>query len=354
MALNIKENVSLKDYSTMRVGGRARYLTTVSNLEELKEALSFAKGKTVPVFVVGGGSNVIFLDDGYAGLVIACRVRGLKILRETGEHVFIKADAGEIWDDVVLRSVEMGLSGIEAMSTVPGLVGAAPIHNIGCYGQEASESIVELTAYDTKEDKSIVFDNKDCKFGYRTSRFEKEDKGRYVVIDVTFRLNRTWMAPPFYRDVEQYLKESNIGEYSPQNIREAVIAIRGRKLPDPKIVANTGSFFRNAVVSMGEFEDMVKRVPPLDEAPDGWSQPPRWFLPDGKVKIASARLIELAGFSAYEDPETGMATWPKQNLVLVNISAKSAMDVIAFRDKIVKSVKDMFGIELEDEVEIVR
>src|SRR3989344_1183059 len=163
MALNIKENVSLKDYSTMRVGGRARYLTTVSNLEELKEALSFAKGKAVPVFVVGGGSNVVFLDDGYAGLVIACRVRGLKILRETGEHVFIKAGAGEIWDDVVLRSVEMGLSGIEAMSTVPGLVGAAPIHNIGCYGQEASESIVELTAYDTKEDKSIVFDNKDCK-----------------------------------------------------------------------------------------------------------------------------------------------------------------------------------------------
>ncbi|MCR4260806.1 MAG: UDP-N-acetylmuramate dehydrogenase [Candidatus Colwellbacteria bacterium] len=354
MALSIKENVSLKEYSTMRVGGPARYLATILTARELVEALSFAKAKDLPVFVVGGGSNVIFGDDGYPGLVIACRIKGFEVLRETDNHTFIKVGAGEVWDDVALKSVEMGLSGIEAMSIVPGLVGAAPIHNIGCYGQEVSETILELNAYDTKEGRTVTFENKDCKFGYRTSRFEKEDKGRYVIVDVTFRLNRTSMKPPFYKDVEQYFEEQGVKEYSPEKVREAVIAIRRRKLPDPNEIPNTGSFFRNVVVSMKEFDDMVKRVPSLNETPEGWPQPPRWFLPDGKVKVASARLVELAGFSSYEDKETGMATWPKQNLVLINKNAKSARDVIMFRDKIAKAVKDKFGIDLEDEVEIVR
>ena len=353
MALDIKENVLLKEYSTMRVGGPARYLVVVSTPEDLVEAVAFAKEKNLPVFVVGGGSNVVFSDRGYAGLVIAYRVMGFEILRETEEYVFLKVGAGEVWDDVVLKSVEKGLSGIEAISIVPGLVGAAPVHNIGCYGQELSETIMELTAYDVKEGKTVVFENKDCKFGYRTSRFEKEDKGKYVIMDITLRLNRAWMEPPFYKDVERYFTEHEIKEYSSERVREAVVAIRRRKLPDPKEVANTGSFFRNAVVSMKKFDDMVGKVPSLNEPPEGWPQPPRWFLPDGRVKVASARLVELAGFSSYEDKETGMATWPKQNLVLVNQNAKSAADVIAFRDKIVKAVMDMFDIELQDEVEIV-
>ncbi len=353
MALDIKENVSLREYSTMRVGGSARYLVAVLTLEDLVEALAFAKEKNLPVFVVGGGSNVVFLDSGYAGLVIACRIKGVEVLRESAEHVFLKVGAGEVWDDVVLQSVEMKLSGIEAISIVPGLVGAAPVHNIGCYGQEVSETITELTAYDTKEEKTIVFENRDCRFGYRTSRFEKEDKGRFIVIDVTLRLNRKRMEPPFYKDVERYFEKYNIKEYSPEKVREAVIAIRTRKLPDPKKIANTGSFFRNVIVSRKEFNDMAVVVPSLNEAPEGWSQPPRWFLPNGMVKIAAARLVELAGFSSYEDKETGMATWPRQNLVLVNRNAKSAADVIAFRDKIARAVKEMFGIGLEDEVEIV-
>ena len=353
MTLEIKENIPLKEYSTMRVGGLARYLATVSTLEELKEALDFAKEKNLPVFVVGGGSNVIFGDGGYAGLVIACRIKGFEVLKETEDHVFIKVGAGEVWDDVVLRSVKMGLSGIEAMSIIPGLVGAAPVHNIGCYGQEVSETIFELTAYDREMGNALVFQNKDCKFGYRTSRFEGKDRGKFVIVDVTLRLNRARMNPPFYKDVEQYFEEHSIKEYSPEKVREAVINIRRHKLPDPKEIANTGSFFRNAIVSRKEFEDMVEKVPSLNELPDGWPQLPRWFLPDGKVKIASARLVELAGFSSYEDKETGMATWPRQNLVLVNRNAKSAADVLAFRDKIVKAVRDMFGIELQDEVEIV-
>ena len=353
MNLHIEENVSLKEYSTMRVGGVARYFAAISTQEELIEALAFAKEKDLPVFILGGGSNVVFSDDGYRGLVIACRIKGIEMLKETPEHVFVKVGAGEVWDDVVSKSVEMGLSGIEAMPIVPGLVGAAPVHNIGCYGQEVSETIVELSAYDTKDQKEVIFENRDCKFGYRTSRFEKEDKGRYVIMHVTFRLNRTWMEPPFYKDVEEYFRENNIDRYSPDKVREAVIAIRTRKLPDPKVVANAGSFFRNVIVSRKVFDGMIAKVPSLNEAPAGWPQPPRWFLPDGNVKIAAARLVELAGFSSYEDKETGMATWPKQNLVLINRHAKSAADVIAFRDKIARAVKNMFDIELEDEVEIV-
>lgn len=353
MALNIQENVSLKDYSTMRVGGNARFFALVSSFAELKESIVFAKGKDLPIFIVGGGSNLIFVDTGYEGLVIACRIPGLEILKETDQHVFLKMGAGEVWDDMVARSVDMNLSGIEAISMVPGLVGGAPIHNIGCYGQEASETIWELTTYDIKEEKEVIFTNKECRFGYRTSRFDKEDKGKYVIVDVTFRLNKTPMSPPFYKDVEQYFADHNINDYSPAKIREAVMAIRTRKLPDPKVVPNAGSFFRNLIVSRGEFNQMVEKVPSLNEAPEGWPQPPRWFLPDGTVKVASARLVELAGFSAYEDKETSMATWPKQNLVLVNRGTKSASDVVAFRDKIAEAVKEKFGVELENEVEIV-
>ena len=354
MVLNIKENVLLKDYSTMGVGGPARYLVEILSLKDLVEALAFAKKRDLPVFVVGGGSNVVFPDKGYVGVIIACRITGFEVLRETEHNVFIRVGAGEVWDDVVFKSVKMGLSGIEAMSIVPGLVGAAPVHNVGCYGQEVSETIVELSAYDIKKEKTVIFKNKDCKFGYRTSRFEKEDKGRFIIVDVTFRLNRVGMKAPFYKDVEKYFTEHNIKEYSPDKVREAITAIRTYKLPDPKKVANTGSFFRNPVVSMKEFDDMAKKVPSLNEAPRGWPQPPRWFLPDGRVKIAAARLVELAGFSAYEDKETGMATWPRQNLVLVNRNAKSCADVIAFRNKIARAVRDMFDIELENEVEIVK
>ncbi len=353
MALNFQENVSLAQYSTMRVGGPARFLVHVQSKEDISKAVGFAKEKGLPLRVIGSGSNIFFTDKGYEGLIIVDQLMGMEVLAQDDMEVLIKASAGEIWDDLVRQSVDMGLSGIEAISIVPGTVGAAPVHNIGCYGQEVAETITELTAYDMESDDFVIIPNKECEFRYRTSRFEKEDKGRFIITDVTFKLSRTPMSPPFYKDVERYFEENSITEHTPASVREAVITIRNRKLPDPKVVPNNGSFFRNPIIGQEQYDDLVKRVPELEQAPPGWPQPPRWFLPDGRVKLAAARLVELAGFSNYEDPETGMATWPKQSLVLINQNAKSAEDVMVFRNKIVSAVKDKFGIELEDEVEIV-
>ncbi|MEX2054421.1 MAG: UDP-N-acetylmuramate dehydrogenase [Candidatus Colwellbacteria bacterium] len=353
MALNFQENVSLKDYSTMQVGGAAKYLVCVESRDDLVKAVLFAKEKDIPQRVVGSGSNTLFTDKGYEGLIVVSGIKGIDILEQDDVSVLIKSGAGEVWDDLVSKSVDMGLSGIEATSIVPGTVGAAPVHNVGCYGQEVAETITELTAYDTSKDEFVIIPNNECGFRYRTSRFEQEDRGRFIIVDVTFKLKKTPMEPPFYKDVEEYFKEKGIFEYNPASIREAVIAIRTRKLPDPKVIPNNGSFFRNPVISKEQFDKLIEEVPSLNEAPPGWSQSPRWFLPEGKVKIAAAYLVELAGFSSYEDPETGMATWPKQNLVLVNKSARNAADVITFKNKIADAVRDKFHIDLEDEVEIV-
>jgi len=353
MALNFQENVPLDKYSTMRVGGSARYLAQVQSREDVIEAVKFAKEKDLSIKVIGSGSNTLFTDAGYDGLVVINAIKGIEILEEDEGTVLIKSGAGEVWDDLVRRSVDMELSGIEATSIVPGTVGAAPVHNVGCYGQEVSETLVELTAYDLEKGEFVTLQNEDCGFQYRTSRFEKEDRGHFAITDATFRLKRTPMEPPFYKDVEKYFEENDIVERSPTAVREAVIAIRTRKLPDPKVVANNGSFFRNPIISKEQFDVLLEKEPVLNETPAGWPQPPRWVLSDGRVKLAAARLVELAGFSNYEDSETGMATWPKQNLVLINKSAKGAKDVIAFRDKIVKAVEGRFGIHLEDEVEIV-
>ncbi|MDZ4231299.1 MAG: UDP-N-acetylmuramate dehydrogenase [Patescibacteria group bacterium] len=353
MALDFQENVSLKDYCTMRVGGAARYLVHVKSKEDVVEAVSFAKGKDIPQRVIGGGTNTLFTDEGYHGLVIVDGIKGMEIMEQDEASVLIKCSAGEIWDDLVKRSIDMELSGIEATSIVPGTVGAAPVHNVGCYGQEVSETITELTAYDTSIDEFVNILGGECGFKYRTSRFEQEDKGKFIITDVTFKLRKIPMEPPFYKDVEKYFEENNILEYSPAAVREAVMAIRNRKLPDPKVIPNNGSFFRNPVIGKNQFDELIQRVPSLKEIPSGWSQPPHWILADGKVKLAAARLVELAGFSNYEDAETGMATWPRQNLVLINKSAKSADDVMVFKDKIISAVMDKFGVELEEEVEII-
>ena len=351
--MEIKENIPLKDYSAMRVGGPARFLVHVQSKEDLFEALAFAKDKGLKIHVVGHGTNTLFTDEGFDGLVIINRIKGFDILEENDDGALLIIGAGEDWDDVVEKSIDMGLSGIEALSMVPGAAGAAPITNIGCYGQEISETLKELTAYDLENEELVLLSNKECAFRYRGSRFSQEDKDRFIILNITLQLKKGSMKPPFYKDVEKYFAEREIEDYSPAKIREALIYIRSHKLPDPAKIGTLGSFFKNPVVSKEEFEEIEKRVPEINHAKPQWPQPPRWFLSDGMVKIAAARLIELVGFDGYEDSDTGMALWPNQNLVLVNKGASSAGDVIAFKNMIKDAVRDKFGVDLEEEVETV-
>ncbi|PIR97879.1 MAG: UDP-N-acetylmuramate dehydrogenase [Candidatus Colwellbacteria bacterium CG10_big_fil_rev_8_21_14_0_10_42_22] len=354
--MEFRENVSLAEYTTMKVGGPARYLACIGNEKELVEALGFAKEKGLSVIVIGEGSNTIFADKGYDGLVIINRIKGIEVSEKEGSFS-IRAGSGEKWDDVVKKSVDLSLTGMEALSLIPGSVGAAPVQNIGAYGQDISGVLESVEVYDETRQKFEIISREECGLGYRTSIFKwghpDYEEGRYIITAVTFRLKRGFLEPPFYKDIEAYLKENNISEYTPANIREAVLQIRTKKLPDPKKAPNSGSFFRNPIVSKEKFTQIEEEEPSINEVPEGWSQPPRWILPDSSVKIAAGWLLEQVGYSAYYDKATGMETWPTQNLTLVNKSAKSAEDVIKFRDVIVNKVKDKFGIELEEEVRVI-
>lgn len=351
MALDIKENVSLSEYSAMRVGGSARYLTHVASEEDVLEAAAFAKDKNLPILVIGSGANVLFKDSGFAGLVIISSIRGFEVIEKNDDGATIKIGAGEDWDETVEKVVEMDLSGMEAMSMIPGTVGAAPVMNIGAYGQDISLIIESVTAYDLKEGKFATLHREDGGFHYRSSRFVGEDKGRFIITSVVFKLHRNRMKPPFYRDVDKYFTDKGITDYSPKAVRDAVIYIRKNKLPDPREIGTNGSFFKNPIVSSGKWDELVEKFPELDLAEPQWPQKPRWFNDDGTVKIAAARLIELTGIHTHE--ENGVSLWPTQHLTVVNRGAKSADDVIAFKDKVKGAVKEKFGIELEEEVQIV-
>jgi len=350
MAIKIQENISLSKYSTMRVGGPARYLTHVSSKEELAEALEYADRNEFKVLPIGNGANLMFTSNGYDGLVIVIDILGFEVLEDNAE-VVIRVGAGEDWDGVVERTVEMDLSGMEAMSIVPGTVGATPVMNVGCYGQDVSEIIESVEAYDTKKGEFVTLSNKDCGFDYRGSRFSEEDAGRFIITHVTFRLHHNRMEPPFYRDVEKYFEDNNIKEYTPAAVREAVIHIRTRKLPDPAKIGTNGSFFKNPIVSKEKWDELVGKFPELDTAEPQWPQKPRWFLDDGRVKIAASRLIELAGLDDYK--KGGVYLWPTQHLTIVNEGGASAGDVIEFKDKIKEEIEKKFGIELQEEVRII-
>ncbi len=336
----------------MRLGGDARYLALISSVEALEEALEWAAIKKVPTLMISGGANIIFRDEGFDGLVLVNDIEGISITQK-GDAWLLTAFAGEVWDDVVAFAVEQGLSGIECLSLIPGKTGAAAVQNIGAYGQELSQTLLSLEAYDTQTKDFVTLPADECHFSYRSSRFNRQDKGRFYIISLTMRLSRTALQPPFYKDIEKYFLDNPAETITPGLVREAVIAIRNRKLPDPAEHANSGSFFYNPIIPRAQYEALIASHPELDEPPPGWSQPPRWFLDDGTVKLSAARLIELSGYKAAHDHETGMALWPSQNLVFINEHAGKTADLLKFREKIVTAVRDRFGIELQQEPELI-
>jgi UDP-N-acetylmuramate dehydrogenase len=339
----IMENVPLSGYSTMRLGGTAAYLTEVASRNEVVEALQWAAAKGVPAIMIGGGSNIFWSDEGYPGLVMVNKILRFETFQEDEDNLYVTAGAGEVWDSVVERTVQLDYSGIEYMSLIPGSTGGTPVQNVGAYGHEISEVLVSVEAYDTQTQEFVNIPAIDCGFAYRTSRFKTTDKGRFYITAVTLHLMRIKPSPPFYGSLQNYLDQLGIKEYTPAAIRQAVIAIRSSKLPDPNIIANNGSFFANPVVSAETFAQLQADYPEIVH----------WKLENGQIKLSAGWLLETAGFKGMHDEETGMATWPKQALVLVNENAKSTADLLKFRQKIIDKVQQLFNVTLEQEPELL-
>jgi UDP-N-acetylmuramate dehydrogenase len=342
--MNIFHGVTLADFSTMRLGGPAAHLTEVHTRSELTEAIQWASGQALPVIMIGNGSNIVWRDEGFAGLVLVNKIAGYEVFEEDDQNIYLTVGAGENWDSVVERSVEAGLTGIETLSLIPGTAGATPVQNVGAYGQEISQTLVTVEVLDSQTGELMNIPAGDCAFGYRTSRFKTTDHGRFFITAITLHLTRGNLLPPFYPALQQYLTDNNLTDTSPATIRQAVIAIRSSKLPDPALVANNGSFFANPIISQGQLAQIQA---------DTDLAVPHWPTQEGLVKVPAAWLVEQAGFKDFHDPETGMATWAKQPLVLVNESAGTTAHLLAFKQKIVDAVQAKFSVTLQQEPELL-
>jgi UDP-N-acetylmuramate dehydrogenase len=342
--MEITANAPLTDLSTMHLGGTAAHLTSVSTRMELLEALSWAQiNGNLPVIMIGTGSNIIWRDEGFAGLLIVNRIMRYEVFEEDETNVYVTAGSGENWDSIVARTVEAGYSGLEALSLIPGTAGATPIQNVGAYGQEMSSVLVTIEAFDIQAGDFVTIPASECGFGYRHSRFNTTDHRRFYITAITMHLTKTNASPPFYAALQTYFGEQAITSYTPAIIRAAVIAIRSAKLPDPALINNTGSFFANPIVD----QDFV------DELNFQYGKIPYWSVGKGSCKLPAAWLIQQAGFKDFHDKETGMATWPAQPLVLVNEHAKTTADLLTFKQKIVDAVYAKFKITLIQEPELL-
>ena len=335
--MDIHTNIPLKNYTTMRLGGNARFMTEVHTLDEVATICNNATSQQLPLFVLGGGSNIIVHDEGFDGIIVRNRIPGFEVINDTASETTIKIGAGENWDDAVRRTVEMNLSGIEAMSAIPGTAGAAPVQNVGAYGQEIADTLISLEAYDTQESQHVTLQAADCEFSYRHSIFRGRAAGRYIITSITIKLYKSAPQPPFYAAVQAYFDANNITLFTPQIVRDAVIAIRKDKLPDPTITPNTGSFFKNAIIEDWQMDELRTQYPDI----------PSYDMPDGKYKIPTGWLIEQAGLKG--QTLHGMRVHNKNALVLINESATSYQDLADARSEIIGKVRDTFRIIIEQE-----
>lgn len=327
----------------MRLGGNAAYLQEIHTTEELRTAVAWAEKQQLPIIMIGGGSNIVWADAGFGGLVLVNALRGIEIAPAHSDRYSVTIGAGEVWDDVVERTVAAGLTGIEALSLIPGTAGATPVQNVGAYGQEIADTLTSVEAYDLQQHDFVSLLASDCAFGYRTSRFKTTDKHRYLITAITLELVKSNPQPPYYGAVQAYFDAHDIQTITPRALREAVVDIRSHKLPDPAHVANNGSFFGNPIVEQSLFTHLATQYAEL----------PHWPVDNMHVKLSAAWLIEQAGFKDAHDTTTGMATWPTQPLVLVNEHARSTADLLAFRDKIIAAVHQKFDITLTQEPELL-
>ena len=331
--MHISENVSLKPYNTFGIDVKARRMASFTNVEDLSVLASPG------TLILGGGSNVLFTGD-IDGLVLRNAIRGIEVVREDAEHVYVRAGAGESWHGFVQHALDREWAGVENLSLIPGSVGAAPMQNIGAYGVEIKDVFHELSAYHPGEKKVYTFSLNDCEFGYRESVFKHRYKGQFVILDVTFRLNKKPHFHTEYGDIRAELERMQVRELSTRAVSEAVIHIRQSKLPDPAQIGNAGSFFKNPTVTEEKLEELKISYPGIVGYP----------RPVG-IKLAAGWLIEQCGWKGFRRGDAGCHA--RQALVLVNYGHASGREIYDLSEEILQSVQARFGVELEREVNII-
>lgn len=340
--MQIQENVSLRDFCTIRLGGPARFFAVARSAADVKQAIEFAVENKINFFCLGGGANVIFSDTGYDGLILKIEIPGFETTDEDKNSTTIKIGAGENWDNVVKQTVAINLSGIEALSGIPGTAGGAPVQNIGAYGQEFRDTFVELEAFDKELNRLVTLKPQDCRFAYRSSIFKSDSPERFVIVSIKLRLNKKPLQPPFYASLQRYLTEHNINNYSPANIRDAVIEIRKSKLPDPSLIANSGSFFQNPIVSSDVTKNLLKTYP----------QMPHYSMANNSDKIPAGWLIEKAGLRGLKRGH--FSTYNLHALVITHEGGGTFEELNEFIKTIQTKVKAKFGIEITPEPQLVK
>ncbi len=340
MNLEILENVKLADYCTFKIGGLAKYFVIVKSEEELLTAINWANKKDEKIFILGGGSNLLFSDDGYDGLVIKNEIKGMEIISENENEVIVRSYSGEIWSKLVYFTIENGLYGLENTFYIPGTVGASPVQNIGAYGTEIKDVFYNLEALDIKTGERRFFNLEDCNFSYRDSIFKKELKGKYFILWVEFKLSRSGTLNLNYPDVQRVLGERGIKEPSLRGLTEIIREIRDSKLPNPAVLANAGSFFKNPIISLEHFEELKDKFPDIKNFPD-----------ENGIKIPAGWLIEQCGFKGKTFGPVGV--YEKQALIIVNHGRAKQADVLDLVKNIKQEIKSKFDIDLEEEVNVL-
>lgn len=335
--MRIRENVPISTLTTIKIGGPARYVIEITDARDVKKAYKFAFEQNLPVWVMGAGANTIGTDKGFPGVIIVNKLRGIEIEREVAGELTLKGMGGESWDDFVAFACRRGYSGIEALSGIPGTLGAAPVQNIGAYGQDISQVLVEAFCYDSKKDRALRYPAESMGFGYRRSVFNTGKKqNRYFIMSVTVKLKRAKLQPPFYNSLQKYIDDHQETDFSPENIRRMVLAIRGEKLPDPKEIPSAGSFFKNVELKTPEEIKFAEE--------NGY---PVYQKSDGSTIINSGWLIEEAGLKG--QVFHGFKVSDKAALILINEDAKEYADLAAARQEIQAKVKEKFGYDLAQE-----
>ncbi len=333
--MNIFKNISLKHYHTFGIDVKASILAEYSTTEELMEVLNSEDYKSNKSLHIGSGSNLLFTED-YDGMILHSKIQYIQTISENNEYILLEVGSGVVWDDFVAYCVENNYYGAENLSLIPGEVGASVVQNIGAYGTEVKDLILEVKAIDIATGKSCMFSNEDCCYGYRDSIFKKSLKGKYIVTSVVFRLSRIPVFHLGYQHLEDEVKKR--GDINLRNIRETIIEVRNSKLPDPAVKGNAGSFFMNPVVPKALFQSLQAKYPEM----------PHYYISENEEKIPAGWLIEKCGWKGKSVGEA--AVHDKQALVLVNNGNAKGNDIVHLATEIQKSVYDTFSIRLQPEV----
>lgn len=334
-----ESNFDLRNLNTFGIGAQAKHFARFQDEKELIELLRQNPTNLDSTLIIGGGSNLLFTQD-FDGLVVANRIRGLAVIEENDDYVILEVGGGESWHEVVTHCVDQGWGGIENLSLIPGLAGAAPMQNIGAYGVELKDVFVSLKAVHLASGEMHQFNTDECQFGYRESIFKKTKKGRYCISRISIRLNKKPTLNTSYGAIEQELESSAITSPTIKQVSQAVSRIRQSKLPNPADIGNAGSFFKNPVVPVALAQELGSNHPNI----------PQYPATDG-VKLAAGWLIEQAGWKGYAEGDFGVHD--RQSLVLVNRGNAKGSDIYDLSQRILDDVKSKFGVELEREVNVI-